>query len=290
LILVIKKIVNISKKKNIIKINPEKLQYFLKNNLNKIQLIVHLGAITSTVERNCELIINNNLNLSIYLWSWCVKNEKRFIYASSAATYGDGSNKFNDLETKNYLSKLYPLNLYGWSKHLFDRFITKQIKKPPQYVGLKFFNVYGPNEFHKSEMRSVILKIFQTISKGETVRLFKSHNTNFKHGEQMRDFIYVKDVIKIIKWFIDNKNINGLFNVGTGKPRTFNDLANSIFKNSNRERKIEYINTPKNIRPQYQYFTMANISKLRKAGYKETFFSLEDGIEDYVKNFLVKSF
>ena len=276
------------KKNDIIKIHPGKINSFLKNNLKEIVSVIHLGAITSTTEKNVQLIIENNLELSLFLWKWCLKNKKRFIYASSAATYGDGSNNFNDLETSNYLSKLTPLNLYGWSKHLFDRFIIKQKRNPVQCVGLKFFNVYGPNELHKSHMRSIILKIFQTISKNNYVKLFKSHNPNYRDGEQMRDFIYIKDVVKIINFFFENKNINGLFNVGTGIPRSFNDLANAVFKNTNKKNNIQYIATPKNIRDQYQYFTKANLTKLRKVGYKEPFFSLEDGIEDYIKNFLIK--
>ena len=273
--------------KNLKKVSPDNLELFLNKHNKSINLIIHLGAVTSTTETDAKLIINNNINLSLFIWSWCVENKKRLIYASSAATYGDGSNNFEDQEKNNYLSKLIPLNLYGWSKHLFDKFIVNQKKTPPQYVGLKFFNVYGPNEFHKSEMRSIVLKIFQKVSKNQTVELFKSHNPLYKDGEQMRDFIYVKDVVNIIRWFVDKKDINGIFNVGTGKPRSFYDLACSVFKNSNIKNKIKYINTPKNIREQYQYFTMANINKLRKTGYKKKFFSLEDGIRDYIRNHLI---
>jgi len=273
--------------KKLKKVCPNNLESFLKKNNKSIKLIIHLGAITSTTETNAKLIIKNNISLSLFIWSWCVEHKKRLIYASSAATYGDGSNNFDDQEKKSYLSKLVPLNLYGWSKHLFDKFIINQKKKPPQYVGLKFFNVYGPNEFHKSEMRSIVLKIFQKVSSNQTVKLFKSHHPQYKDGEQMRDFIYVKDVINIIKWFIDNENINGIYNVGTGKPRSFCDLAVSVFKNSNIKSKIKYIDTPKNIREQYQYFTKANIKKLRNTGYKKKFFSLEDGIKDYIRNHLI---
>ena len=229
-----------------------------------------------------DLIIKNNLELSIFLWNWCKKKKKRLIYASSAATYGDGSNFFEDKENDEYLSKLIPLNLYGWSKHIFDRLILKKQKQPPQIVGLKFFNVYGPNENHKKDMRSIVLKIHQTISKGFEVKLFKSHNKKYKNGEQLRDFIYVKDVVSIIEWFIDNKKINGLFNVGTGIPRSFNDIAKAVFQNSNKREKIKYIDTPVKIRSQYQYFTKANIKKLRKVGYVKEFFSLEEGIKDYI--------
>ena len=274
-------------KRNLIKVPPNDLKKFLNENKKFIKLIIHLGAITSTTETNAKLIIENNISLSLFIWSWCVENKKRLIYASSAATYGDGSNNFDDQEKNNYLSKLVPLNLYGWSKHLFDKFVISQKKKPPQYVGLKFFNVYGPNEFHKSEMRSIVLKIFQKVSGNQTVKLFKSHHPNYKDGEQMRDFIYVKDVISIVKWFVDNKKKNGIYNVGTGNPRSFYDLATSVFKNSNVKKRIKYIDTPKNIREQYQYFTKANIKKLRNAGYKKRFFSLEEGVKDYIRNHLI---
>ena len=273
---------------NFKKILPEDLEIFIKNNNKKIIAIVHLGAITSTTEKNLDLIIKNNLELSIFLWSWCKKNNKRLIYASSAATYGDGSNLFDDREDDQYLSKLNPLNLYGWSKQIFDRLINKKKEQPPQIVGLKFFNVYGPNENHKGNMKSIVLKIHQTISKGMDVKLFKSHNENYKDGEQLRDFIYVKDVVSIIEWFIDNPKLNGLFNVGTGVPRSFNDIAKAVFSNSNKREKITYIDTPIEIRNQYQYFTKANIKKLRGSGYLKDFFSLEDGIKDYIIKNLIK--
>ena len=270
------------------RILPAELNSFLKKNKKKINTVVHLGAITSTTERNVKLIIENNLELSIFLWNWCEKNKKRLIYASSAATYGDGSNSFDDNESDDYLSKLVPLNLYGWSKHIFDRLILRKKKKPSQLVGLKFFNVYGPNEFHKSEMKSVILKIYEKVSNNLQVKLFKSHNVKFKDGEQLRDFIYIKDVISILEWFLDNPKINGLYNVGTGKPRSFNDIAKSIFKNTNKATSLKYINTPPKIRKQYQYYTKANIKKLRDSGYKKSFFSLEEGIKDYIREYLRK--
>ena len=275
-------------KKNLKKILPDELESFLKKNIKKIIAIVHLGAITSTTEKNLKLIIKNNLELSIFLWNWCIKNNKRLIYASSAATYGNGINGFDDREDDQYLSQQVPLNLYGWSKHIFDRLIFKKKTQPPQIVGLKFFNVYGPNENHKDNMRSIVLKIHQTITKGMDVNLFKSHNKNYKNGEQLRDFIYVKDVVSIIEWFLDNSEINGLFNVGTGIPRSFNDIAKAVFSNSNKKEKIKYIDTPIDIRNQYQYFTKANIQKLRKSGYTKTFFSLEDGIKDYIVKYLIK--
>ena len=274
--------------KNFSRILPVELNNFLKKNKKKIKTVVHLGAITSTTERDINLIVKNNLELSINLWNWCEYNKKRFIYASSAATYGNGSNSFDDDESNDYLSKLIPLNLYGWSKHIFDRQIFNKKKKPLQFVGLKFFNVYGPNEFHKNEMRSVILKIYEKISNNLQVNLFKSHNVKFKDGEQLRDFIYVKDVISILEWFLSNPKINGLYNVGTGKPRSFNDIAKSIFKNTNKTSNIKYINTPMKIRKQYQYYTKANIKKLRDCGYKKSFFSLEEGIKNYIRGYLKK--
>lgn len=274
---------------NFTKIDPVNLKKFLKNNKKKISIIIHMGAITSTTEKNLNLIIDNNLRLSITLWNWCINNKKRFIYASSAATYGDGKSGFNDNSGDDYLSKLIPLNLYGWSKHIVDRFIWSNLgskNKPIQCVGLKFFNVYGPNEFHKKNMKSIILKIYEDIQNKKKIKLFKSHNPNFNDGEQLRDFIYVKDVIDVIHWFLKKPKINGLFNVGSGTPQSFNILTEYVYRNCNRKKNIEYIDTPKNIREQYQYFTKASLIKLRKAGYKKKFHSLEDGINDYVKNYL----
>ena len=275
----------------IIKIIPEDLQFFLKKFKKEIKVIIHLGAITSTTENNVQRIIENNLSLSINLWKWCQINKKRFIYASSAATFGDGKSGFDDVDSIDYLSKLIPLNLYGWSKHTFDKFVLKKNaegNKPLQWVGLKFFNVYGPNESHKGQMRSIVLKIFEKLKKNQKIFLFKSHNIHFKDGEQLRDFIYVKDVIKIINWFIISPKVNGIFNVGTANPRTFKDLASNVFLNCNQRENVKYIPTPETIRKQYQYFTKAKINKLRKAGYKKKFTSLEDGIKDYIRNYLLK--
>ena len=273
------------------RIEPQYLKSFLDDNKRKISIVIHLGAITSTVERNLNLIIENNIRLSLTLWKWCTENKKRFIYASSAATYGNGQNGFIDNSDDDYLSKLVPLNLYGWSKHSVDRFIWNKIKdkrKPKQCVGLKFFNVYGPNEFHKNDMKSIVLKIYEKVQDDKAIKLFKSHNPKYKDGEQLRDFIYVKDVVEVINWFIKKPNINGLFNVGSSTPQTFNDLTKFVYRNCNKKRNIKYINTPANIREQYQYFTKASLAKLRKTGYKKKFFTLEDGIGDYVKNYLRK--
>ena len=271
-------------------VDPENLENFLFKNKKTIKVVLHLGAITSTIEKNAKKLIEHNLKLSKFLWDWCSENQVKFIYASSAATYGNGENGFKDEDSLKYLNRLEPLNLYGWSKHIFDMHILKESKKicPPHWVGLKFFNVYGPYEFHKKEMRSIICKIYEKICAGEDVNLFKSHNIKYSDGGQLRDFVYVKDVIKVIDWFLDNPGNNGIFNLGSGKARSFSEVANQVYKNCNIEKKIKFITTPKKIRDQYQYFTEAKMKKLKDIGYKQNFFSLEEGIRDYVKNFLLK--
>ena len=276
---------------NFKKISPDILEVFLDKNIKEISIIVHLGAITSTTETNIKKILKNNVNLSIYLWNWCLKNKKRLIYASSAATYGDGKNGFNDLNNKNYLAKLLPLNLYGWSKHVVDQFIwnNKKTKSISQCVGLKFFNVYGPNEFHKKDMRSIVLKIYENIQADKTINLFKSHNKNYKDGEQLRDFIFVKDVVDVIYWFIKNRKVSGLFNLGSSIPQSFNTLASLVYRYCNKKKNINYISPPLSIRNQYQYFTKADIKKLKNAGYKGSFTTLENGIKDYITKYLNKN-
>lgn len=282
---------NINKRKNITLVDPKKYLLFLNQNVNNIEIIFHLGAITSTTEKNAKRITKHNLDLSLNLWKWCISNNVRFIYASSAATYGSGQNNFKDIDKLSYLSSLEPLNLYGWSKHLFDKFVVNQVSKsiaPPQWVGLKFFNVYGPNEYHKGEMKSIICKIYERISTKKDIFLFKSHKKKFKDGEQLRDFIYVKDVVKVICWLVENPCVNGIFNLGSGKARTFKDLAYSVFKCCNHRKEVKYINTPSSIKDKYQYYTKAHMSKLLDAGYNNSFTELEDGVKDYVQNFLLK--
>tara|TARA_B100000886_G_scaffold292990_1_gene219025 strand:- start:319 stop:1281 length:963 start_codon:yes stop_codon:yes gene_type:complete len=274
-------------------INPEKLINFININKNKISSIIHLGAITSTTEKDVNLILKNNVILSEYLWNFCCINKKKFIYASSAATYGNGMNGFDDDQNHGYYTKLEPLNIYGWSKHIFDRFVLKSIeqgRKPLQWVGLKFFNVYGPHEFHKGEMRSIVCKIYERVIREKSINLFKSHRKDYLDGEQLRDFIYVEDVIDIIIWLLKKEKINGIFNIGTGEPKSFKDIASLVFKFCNKEKKITYIDMPKNIRSQYQYFTKANVKKLRKHGYKRKFTSLEKGIKSYINNYLLKKY
>ena len=267
-------------------ITPDKLFNFIKM-INKIDIIIHMGAISSTTEKNFKLVYENNTAFSKKLWKLCVIKNIRLIYASSAATYGDGKKGFSDEETINY----NPLNLYGWSKYFFDRYAIKNSliqNKPPQWVGLKFFNVYGPNEYHKGVMQSVVKHSLDQYKIHSKVKLFKSYNNKYKDGEQTRDFIYVNDCVAIINWLINNPQINGIYNCGTGKGRTFVDLVNAMFKSIKTDPKIEFIEMPTNIKNQYQYYTEADMSKIRKAGYNIPFTSLEDGVYDYVTKYLLK--
>ncbi len=251
-----------------------------------IEAVFHLGACTSTTETNASYLIKNNYEYTKLLAQWATDANIRFIYASSAATYGDGSAGFSDDEGQ--IENLRPLNMYGYSKQLFDLWAhrTALLKK---IVGLKYFNVFGPNEYHKGDMRSFIVKAFEQINAKGKVGLFKSYKPEFKDGEQKRDFIYIKDAADMTLFFLDNPQLSGLFNIGTGKPRTWNDLVKAVFAAMDKEPKIEYIEMPHSIRSQYQYFTEADITKLRKAGYNKQTTSLEDAIKDYVQNYLQKN-
>lgn len=251
------------------------------NKLTNIDVIFHLGARTDTAERNKEFLLKVNTEYSKKLFKFALLNNCRFIYASSAATYGNGSNGYSDKERN-----LKPLNYYGLSKYLFDEWVLDQKKKPVQWVGLKFFNVYGHNEYHKGFMSSVVYHGFKEIEKNGEVRLFKSYKKDYSDGEQKRDFIYVKDVLKIMLFFLDHKNLNGIYNVGTGKAQTFLNLVNALFRALGKKSKINFIDMPNRIKEKYQYFTQADITNLRNIGYKETFYELEDGVLDYVKNYL----
>ena len=268
-------------------ISPENIFKYLNKNDN-IELVIHMGANSSTTETNFRLIYNFNTRFSRNLWKWCTQNKVRFIYASSAATYGDGSKGFDDSENKIY----EPLNVYGLSKYLFDRYAIKQAKRylcPPQWVGLKFFNVYGPNEYHKGSMQSVVKHSLDQYNKTGIVKLFKSYNDKFKNGQQTRDFIYVDDCVSLINWFLENKNISGIFNCGTGIERSFEDLVTSMFKAINVPPKIKYIEMPENIKHQYQYYTRANMKKVIDKGYKIKALTLEEGVYDYVTNYLLSN-
>jgi ADP-L-glycero-D-manno-heptose 6-epimerase len=250
----------------------------------EIDSIIHMGANSSTTEKDADHLFSNNYLYTKELANYCLKKNIRFIYASSAATYGDGSLGFDDDETK--LETLRPLNMYGYSKQLLDLWAKKN-KVFDKIVGLKYFNVYGPNEYHKGDMRSVVHKAFEQISDTGKVKLFKSMNPKFKDGEQLRDFIYVKDAVDMTLFFLDKPNINGLFNLGTGKSRSWNDLVTGIFKSLNKSVNIEYIELPEHLREKYQYFTEANMNKIKKAGYNLRITSLEDGVADYVKSYLL---
>lgn len=251
-----------------------------------IEAVFHLGACSDTTERNASFLIENNYQYSKLLAQWATNADIRFIYASSAATYGDGSAGFCDAEED--LEKLVPLNIYGYSKHLFDLW-AKHTGLLEKIVGVKYFNVFGPNEYHKGDMRSFVLKAFEQIGARGKVGLFKSYKRKYKHGEQRRDFLYVKDAVDMTLFFFDNPQVSGIFNVGAGKARTWNELVTAVFVAMGKGANIDYIAMPEAIRDQYQYFTEADISKLRDAGYKKEVTGLEKAIKDYVRNYLKKS-
>lgn len=253
---------------------------------NNAESIIHMGANSSTTEKNADLLIKNNYEYSKSLAKYSIKNNVRFIYASSAATYGDGSLGFKD--NVNDLYSLRPLNMYGYSKHIFDLWLQKN-EMLDKVVGLKYFNVYGPNEYHKGDMRSVVNKAFEQIESTGKVRLFKSRNPGYKDGEQKRDFVYIKDAVDMTLFFLDNKAKNGLFNIGSGKARTWNDLVSAIFYAMDKPVNIEYIELPGYLAEKYQYFTEADLEKIKKSGYSNLKFTLEEGVTDYVKNYMLKN-
>ncbi len=250
-----------------------------------VEVVLHMGACSSTTETNAAYLTKNNYEYTRVLAQWATQADVRFIYASSAATYGDGSEGFSDDEEK--IDELKPLNLYGYSKQHFDLW-AKDTGLLSKIVGLKYFNVFGPNEYHKGNMRSFILKAFEQIKATGRVGLFKSHNPEYTDGEYVRDFIYVKDAVDMTLFFLDNPEICGLFNIGTGRARSWNDLVKATFAAMGKEPNIEYIEMPDSIRNQYQYFTQAEMSKLRSAGYAQKTTTFEDAIKDYVQNYLQK--
>jgi ADP-L-glycero-D-manno-heptose 6-epimerase len=256
----------------------------------KLDAVIHMGAISDTTATDADLVMENNFRTSMRLLDWCTEAGVPFIYASSAATYGDGSEGFTDDWTPQALQKLKPMNLYGWSKQMFDQVVaerfTQKEKLPPQWAGLKFFNVFGPNEYHKGEMMSLVAKRFDDAKNGRAVKLFKSHRDGIGDGEQRRDFIYIDDAVAVVRWLMQTPQVSGIFNVGTGKARTFRDLITALFRAMGREPKIEYVDMPDNIRGQYQYFTQASVENLLRAGYNGGFTSLEDGVSRYVTRFL----
>jgi ADP-L-glycero-D-manno-heptose 6-epimerase len=258
----------------------------------KLDAVLHMGAISDTTATDGDRVLDTNFRLSLKLLDWCTATRTPFIYASSAATYGDGAEGFDDDWSLAALARLKPMNLYGFSKHLFDRAVVdryaKRAKLPPQWAGLKFFNVFGPNEYHKGEMMSLVAKRFDEAKAGEPVRLFKSHRDGIADGEQQRDFIYVDDAVAVVRWLLDTSSVSGIFNVGTGKARSFRDLITAMFRALGRAPDIDYVDMPPSIRDQYQYFTQAKVENLRRAGYNVGFTPLEDAVDRYVTAFLNK--
>ena len=266
---------------------------WLERNGAAVEAVFHLGANSSTTERDADHIIATNLNASVALWHWCAAKAKPLIYASSAATYGDGAAGFDDAGGLDGLTRLRPLNLYGWSKHAFDRWALRQAAAghaPPFWAGLKFFNVFGPNEYHKGDMQSLVVKYYPKIAAGETVRLFSSHRPDYADGEQLRDFVYVKDCAEVLLWLWRQQRpeISGLYNLGTGEARSFLDLMHATGAACGQEPRIEFVDIPPEIRPSYQYFTEAKMSRLRAAGYNAPFTRLEDAVKDCVTQYLAQ--
>lgn len=274
-------------------VHPERLFDYLETHKDKIEVIFHMGAISATTEKDVDLIVETNVVLSRRIWKWCGKHNKRMIYASSAATYGDGKAGFDDVQTSEGLQELLPLNAYGWSKHVFDRRVARVLTTqsepiPPQWAGLKFFNVYGPNEYHKEDQMSVICKLYPQVKAGAAAKLFKSYHPDYEDGGQLRDFVYVKDIVDVMIWLYESPDKSGLFNVGTGEARSFKALAEATFAAAGDEPRIQYMEMPDGLKPKYQYYTQAEMSKLREAGYDKPFTSLEDGVKDYVQNYMAK--
>jgi ADP-L-glycero-D-manno-heptose 6-epimerase len=279
------KIENYHTKNFVQKIERTEFLNWFEEHAPEVTFVYHMGARTDTTEFSVELFNELNLNYTKAIWTTCTKHFIPLVYASSAATYGLGEFGYDDDETK--INLLKPLNPYGDSKNDFDKWVITQIKCPPRWAGFKFFNVYGPNEFHKGRMASVIFHSFNQINEKGQVKLFRSHNPKYANGGQLRDFVYVKDLIDVLYFAFSTHIKNGIYNLGSGKARPFLDLATATFKALDKKPTIEFIDTPIDIRDKYQYFTEANMSKLIAQGYKKPFTSLEDGVHDYVTNYLV---
>lgn len=278
--------INLDKKKITLKVEREVFQKWLESNHKMVQFIFHIGARTDTTEFNYNILNELNLEYTRNVWKFCVKFGIPLVYASSAATYGSGENGYDDDHA--LIAGLEPLNPYGISKNEFDKWALNETEKPYFWIGLKFFNVYGPNEYHKKRMASVIFHSFNQVKETGKIKLFRSHRPEFFDGEQKRDFIYVKDVTDVLYFFLHHRNQenNGIYNLGTGHAESFNTLALSVFRAMNREPVIEYIDIPEDIREKYQYFTEAKMDKLRKIGYDKPFTNLKDGTADYIQNYL----
>ncbi|MDD2200632.1 MAG: ADP-glyceromanno-heptose 6-epimerase [Bacteroidales bacterium] len=283
----VEKLKNLENKSFIYKVKRTEFFSWLDVNYQQVDFILHIGARTDTTETNWDLFQELNVNYSQRMWENCAFYGIPLIYASSAATYGLGEQGYFD--NHSVVEKLKPLNLYGISKNEIDKWVLKQETAPPFWAGLKFFNVYGPNEYHKKRMASVVFHAFEQIKTTGTVKLFRSHNENFKDGEQLRDFVYVKDVVNVISFLMKYRPDSGLYNLGSGKARSFNDLVSAVFNTLHKEKTINFIDTPEDIRDKYQYFTEAKMDKLIDAGYNIPLTSLEEGVSDYINNYLMPS-
>ncbi len=279
---------NLAKRQLADVVPPAELMHWLAG--RRLEAVIHLGAISETTATDGDLVIDTNFRLSLKLLDWCTANATPLIYASSASTYGDGAQGFADDGTVAALQRLRPMNLYGWSKHLFDMAVVNRFetadKMPPQWAGLKFFNVFGPNEYHKGAMASVLARRFDDVKSGRPVQLFKSHRDGIADGDQRRDFIYVDDVVRVMMWLLSRRSVSGLFNVGSGAARSFRDLMLAAYAALGARPNIEYIDMPERIRGSYQYFTEASVDRLRAAGYNGGFTPLEDAVGAYVRGFL----
>jgi len=270
---------------------PEQMFEWLAKRWQEVEVVIHMGAISSTTEPDADRIIQANFAVSRDLFRWCADFQRRFIYASSGATYGDGQLGFDDDNALEALAALRPLNAYGWSKALFDIFAVRQAArdyKPPQWAGLKFFNVYGPNEDHKGPMKSVAAQIWPDVAHGRTVKLFKSYRPDYPDGGQLRDFVYVRDCVDVVEWLVGRPDVNGVYNLGSGQARSFKDVAHAVFAAAGAEPQIDYVPMPLALRERYQYFTEAKLDRLRAAGFEGQFTSLEEGLGDYVKHYLAQ--
>ena len=281
---------NIAKRKNVETVDPQDLSRFLDANAGRIRGVIHMGAISATTETRLVRIIKNNIILSRSLWDWCADRGVPYVYASSAATYGDGSQGFDDDGAVAALEALRPLNMYGWSKNRFDIWVAEQVAagkpKPPGWAGLKFFNVFGPNEYHKGRMQSVARQVYEKAARGETCTLFKSHHPDYPDGGQLRDFVWVGDCVDMVLWLLVHPEASGLFNCGSGKARSFADLAAAVYRALGKEPMIDFVPTPEDIRDKYQYFTEARMDRIRAAGYAHPATPLEEGVRRYVQDFL----
>lgn len=270
-------------------VHPDDMFDWLEKRWRDVELVVHMGAVSSTTEPDADKIIRSNFQLSRDLFRWCADRQRRLVYASSAATYGAGEHGFDDDNDYEALARLAPLNTYGWSKALFDLFAARQAARdyaPPQWVGLKFFNVYGPNEEHKHSMKSVASQIWPKVREGHAVQLFKSYRADVPDGGQKRDFVYVRDAADVTRWLFENPQVNGIYNLGSGTARTFEDMARQVFEAAGKNAQIEYTPMPPAIRDKYQYFTEARMDRLQAAGYDKPLTGLEEGIGDYVGRYL----